>query len=354
MVKHREFEQTPEVLGLKTLIEDLQNRIKAIGTVSGMILESSDGSLAKNFYHLQQDAERTLASTKDYLKKIGFEHSDEEEATIQAVIPVTAEAARLVFDKRFLELMKKATSADISSKDVEKITKGYIKKFRTDIDASLPDPVLGIDALLKKGGDPWRPHFSQTKAENKFSATPNTSTSSSDILGKSVQQVGKEIKEGRLSKDVVNVGVFYHKGAWVCSNNRSFAAASVSQIQPRLEVIFPNEEFIKFYEAKKEGGGGKHRKQPVDLHSIALEDKSDKNPYNWPMVSVPPVWYKSSEEALAAEKQASSSASAASHFGASFEKISAEPKTLEERVLDEGDEEAGEAVEDSPLNPMKP
>jgi len=352
MMKHWKLVQTPEVSGLETLTEDLKQRIKFINN-SIENLDLSDSSLVRSFDHLKIDVGRTLESTSDYLKRIKYERTDEEEKTIQAVIPATADAARLVFDKRFLELMKKATSSDgISLEDVEEITKGYIKKFQKDIDVSLPDPVVEIDARLKKMGDPCRPHFSQIKAENKFSATPNTLTSSSDILGKSVLTVGEEIKRGVLSNDVVNVGVFYYKGAWVCLNNRSLAAASVSQIQPRLEVIFPNEEFIKYYEAKK--GGSKRPKQPVDLHSILLEDKSNKNAHSWPKVIVPPVWFKSPEEALAVEKKAASSASAASYFGTSYEKKSAEPKTLDERVLEEGDEEAGEVVEDSPLTPIKP
>ena len=234
------------------------------------------------------DIKRTMDSSDEYLKKVS--HFDDllepQKVQMLELVPKTIDAALLVIDRRFIQAIelftqmypKKAVGAQKVIGDYL-VEMGLERSKRGSID---------LDAKLRALDNPYRPHFSQTFAEDKFGATQNVATSSLDIIGKPVLEVGQLIRENPLKREQINVGVFFHNGVWISMNNRSLAAACCSGVEPRLEVIFPDEAFIGYYADKI--------KQDVlrDPFSIRLEDKATKaSPAavrHFQRVSVPDAW----------------------------------------------------------------
>lgn len=136
-----------------------------------------------------------------------------------------------------------------------------------------PNPIKQeqIDAIRKKLialGNPYRPQFSQIYAGKKFSDTPTVETSDMDIVGKSVEEIGQSIRKNPSIRELINIGVFYHDGAWISCNNRSLAAAAFSGVEPRIEIVFGTDEFKGYYDHKKA--------EKDDLFSLKLQESRDE------------------------------------------------------------------------------
>ncbi len=301
------------------LISNIKNRIQMTERLTEYITKSCKPSievdnLTSSMRYLINDARRTLHSAVDYLKKIPY-LANTEALSLKTLVSSTAEAALLVLDKRVIDSLMIAQVKGIISREKHKVLmKEYVKKIyqsedyedkATTASASTDTDILqNICGRLVEMGNPYRPHFSQSAAEYKFSPTENTSTASQEILGKTLQYVGDQIKGGYLSRDSINVGVFYHEGAWVCANNRSLAVASISGVEPRLEIVFPTDDFISFYKKKQQQltSTTKYQKKDADetfdprLHTIYLENKENRQARQQ-QVSVPLSWRLTQPEA---------------------------------------------------------
>ncbi len=284
--------------------------------------------------YLIQDADRTIKSAEKYLETIQHQQGTMGLNDIEK----TGKAALLVLDKRFIELMSEEKAIFVLENH-EILTKNYVwmffcqpKKIKDEVHFSKGEPSsssevsvdsvskedfslaeilceVSVDSVSKedfslakilcevneelaKLGNPYRPHFSQASAGLLFTATPNVSTSSPLIIGKSVREVGEKIKAKVFSKEVINVGVFFYNDHWVSANNRSLISASISMVEPRLEVIFPDTVFINFYDLKKSAlvdkatNSGRFKGGTVDskeYFSITFDDNSAT-------IMVPEAW----------------------------------------------------------------
>jgi hypothetical protein len=287
---------------LKKLIDQITDRIYIIEHKISSRFSVYKGSfpIQNSFKTLILDANRTLTSTTDYAKAIKFLTAKVKKNESTEIVSITSEAALCVLDKRLLKILILAKHDEIISPAwADGVTYRYFSKFRPESGISnISDALVYLEAKLTELGDPFRPQFSQIKADYRFSKTENTATASGDILGKEITEVGALIKANPANIEMVNVGVFYHRGSWVCANNRSLAAASISGIEPRLELIFPIPAFIKFYENKLyEIRRSTPEHLPVDpesLYAITFEDKL-KPTRRFPVTRVPHSWKMSFE-----------------------------------------------------------
>ncbi len=309
----------------KPIIDLVEGLKRTIGQKIGWFRElaghiPSPEIVGKSIENLIKDAERTVLSADSYIKTICYVGKDEKKIhELRTLVETTASAALLVFDKRYLEIIETAVAEKlITSADGDKMTAAYLEETKpkgvgttaaeassagASADAVTTSGVIAdIQRQLVDIGNPYRPCFSQTNAEHIFGDTANTFTASEFIIGKSVRAIGDDIRCGRLSKELINVGVFFHDHVWVCQNNRSLMAASISGVEPRLEVVFPTIEFVKYYDDKKKavvsqvGEAPKRVKEDMvrellarEMFSITPENKSDKGP-RLASVSVPMAW----------------------------------------------------------------
>jgi hypothetical protein len=93
--------------------------------------------------------------------------------------------------------------------------------------------------------------FSQDNATDRFKNSQVFHTSSNEILGAKVEDVGENIRRGELPADVLKVRIFCYKGHWVAENNRGYAASCISEKFPeRLLPTFPEQLILNTYEER--------------------------------------------------------------------------------------------------------
>lgn len=95
-------------------------------------------------------------------------------------------------------------------------------------------------------------HFSQLQATNYFKSTTTTQTSSPQILGKKVDDVGRYLTEHPEDIEQLKIGFFIYKNQMVAENNRALSALTISRIplnhpQLRLVGIAPSQLILNAY-----------------------------------------------------------------------------------------------------------
>jgi hypothetical protein len=203
----------------------------------------------KSIENFLKDMNRTITSAENFSKHSNLDRYEEH-------IEKTIVVAKLVFKKRAIEISDMISPKPTNQEQIDAIRKELINR-----------------------GNPYRPQFSQIYAGKKFSDTRNVYTSDSFIVGKSVEEIGQSIKENPSIRELINIGVFYHDGAWISCNNRSLAAAAFSGVEPRIEIVFGTDEFKRYYDLKKANKD--------DLFSLKLEVPKGSSPLT---VTVPEKW----------------------------------------------------------------
>ena len=241
---------------------------------------TDERSVAQIFIrNIISDIERIIQSTRQYLKSYAhfYELGQAGQDEMRDVIDITPKVSLLAIDKRALELFDRF--------DIRK--RAYFESMGLDAAGNGAAYARHITSELLRMGNPYRPCFSQSHVSPKFSETKNTFTSSGTILGQDIASVARTVAENPLQREYLNVGVCYYKRTWIAINNRSLTAASLSGIEPRLEVVFPEPEVIGYYESKKADHG------PDDGFNIRFEGSSRsavRREKRSPDVIVPSVW----------------------------------------------------------------
>lgn len=342
-------EISPESL-LDALGDSIRDKIQTFEKIKNIFATRSEHTKTPELLHIMNnlimDANRSLSSTIDYKKTIKHLSSDERKEL--SLITLTSNAMSAVFDKRLLQILIMAKNNGIIT-DVEEnscATK-YFKKFKLSTELHtdhLPSEAFShLEERLSALGDPYRPHFSQTKAASTFSETENTASASKEILGKEIIAIGDSIGKTPILREIINVGVFFHNGSWVTSNNRSLATASVSGVEPRLTIVFPNQAFIGYYKQKQAALKPKKRSpdETDSLWTIELENKDNKTRGHAPpiCIRVPTSWRMAfapdATSPAPAEKEACGGAGSAPADKTEEERYSPESST--DSTLSEGD-----------------
>lgn len=124
------------------------------------------------------------------------------------------------------------------NKDILRLHEPFIREWKQELAIINPGPTIDIQ-------------FSQDNATDRFKNSQAFHTSSDEILGAKVEDVGLSIKNDNSLVDVLKVRIFSYKGHWVAENNRGYAASCISEQFPeRLLPTFPDQLILNTYEER--------------------------------------------------------------------------------------------------------
>ncbi|WP_115711573.1 hypothetical protein [Legionella sainthelensi] len=269
------FDSSSRIDALTKFQNNIERVIGLMTVLSGNAIKSDKEEYSKILLLLQQlqtDVEDTINSVKAFEvnKYIPKEKRDMDITNI-------TEKALLLYTRRSNEIFYLISSPRIKDKIKEHTHKSIDEEKLFEDNKKIPL----LEAVFK-------PCFSQEKAEYRFSKTKNTKTSSDKILQQKVTSIGKQIKNEKSALDMaikrnqIKILIFPFEDKWITRQNRSLAAASISEIEPRIVLIAPDKKFINYYIDKM------NNKSPDN--TIILEHKSEHSARKTKKVTHPTKW----------------------------------------------------------------
>ena len=235
------YRKIEDLSGIPDKLQETRDFLNTqIAHVNQCISQTHNATLRHSMQHLLTDLNNTLQRLGEFANyNLTNYLAGRSEAVLLNDIDATIEATRLIFRKRFIDIVNAIDSVDVEPSIYDTIQKNKGKR-----DAFLQT----FDNKIAVLSSPYKPYFSQSKATTSFKPTTTTGTASSYIVGKTVQEVGNDIKQDPSLSEMIQVGVFRYDGKWVSENNRGLATASISGIQPvRLSIIFTEQANLNYY-----------------------------------------------------------------------------------------------------------
>lgn len=237
-------------LKLITLSEDLSNRLNDQSSETAALEAKSFGVLLEEW---RQDQKKSLLSAKEFIKAI---EKMPEALVLEALQSsyITLQAMPLILYKRALQLVihSKVLLLKEGGQIKENEAKWMQEKLRREKELEEFDLFL-----QKEFANPYRPCFSQEKISPCFGETQNAWTANLSILGRSVREVGEEIRQDNSleTRSKIAAGAFFlpKYRCWTTMNNRALCAAAISEKEMfRFYIQFPSAEMLAFFKSKEE------------------------------------------------------------------------------------------------------